>query len=196
MGKRTDWKNVEAKMYFDADTGDDFLTISLGGGIETLANPCYGFGYKMSFSTNGKVRLAKQTYFIQYDIIKEEDIGPLPGAGVFKGIGFCRYNIRFDNAVRLEAWIDRNGDNRWKRVLAAVDDGKTYGKNGKRCGSLTDTEAGTWGFPAIIFTNGSFTYNYKNMTAREINAGGIFNESGIAGWIPVSSGGGTPLPAT
>lgn len=194
-----DWRNVEQKIYFDGETGDKFITLSMGGkdnntpAAATIC-PCCAFGYEASFSSNGLVKLRKKSWFMNYSNIKQVNNGPLPEG--YKGVAFVRYNQNFNNAVRLECWVDKGIDGDWKRVLMAVDNGINYGMGGRKCGSVSDKEALTWGFPAIVFSC-PVDYNFTSMTAREINAGGSFNEaaSGGRGAPAKSGGGGSPLPS-
>ena len=189
----TDWRDIETKVYFEANTGSQYFTIFLGG-VGTESCPCCGAGYELNVNSDGIVQIRKKSYHIQYSTMVMVDNGPLPTG--FKGVAFLRYNIESNNAVRLEAWIDKGTNNSWKHVATVTDDGFSYGVGGARCG-LTDKEALTWGFPVVGFS-APFSYNYEKMTARAINPGGSFNEAGIGGGLarPRGGGGGTPLPAT
>jgi hypothetical protein len=188
-----DWKNVEQKIYFDAETGSNVLILHMGG-LGSESCPCCGFAYEAVFNSEGLVEIRKNIYYGNNAVIISSNIGPLPTG--MKGVAFCRYNVYGNSAVRLEAWVDRGTHGQWKRVLFAVDDGFSFGKHGSKCGGM-DKEAGTWGFPIVAFMS-SFSYNYEKMTAREINAAGSFNEAGIMGGLarPTGGGGSTPLPAT
>lgn len=190
MSTVRDWRNTELKIYFDAETGSNNLILYMGGeGI----SPCSGFAYEAFFSSDGTVGLQKRMYHGNVTPIKVINNGPLP-AGM-KGVALCRFNIHNNSAVRLECWVDKGTNGQWKRVLFVVDDGFTYGKNGSKCGG-PDRIAGTFGFPIVGF-KANFSYNYEKMSAREINAGGSFNEAQTAGGLArVSGGGSTPLPAT
>lgn len=189
----TDWRDTEQKVYFDADTGSQYLTLFLGG-LGSEGSPCSGCGYEASFSSNGIVQLRKKTYHIQYNTMARIDNGPLPSG--FKGVAFLRYNVERNSAVKLEAWVDKGTNNNWKHVITVIDNGFNHGSGGSRCGT-TDKETLTWGYPVVGFS-APFSYNYQNMTARTINPSGSFNEAQIAGGLarPRGGGGGTPLPAT
>ena len=190
-----EWKNVEVKIYFDGETGDKSLEIHLGGSITASQCPCCCFSYNMYFSSNGIVKLRKQTYFGNYTLMKEVDAGILPAG--YKGVAFTRYNLHNNSHVALEAWIDKtNKLGQWKRVMLVTDDGNTFGRGGLRCGAGNDRAAGTWSFPVVAFINKGFTYNYLDATAREINVHGSFNEAQYRQGQrrPTAGGGGIPLP--
>lgn len=189
-----DWRNVEEKIYYNGDS----IMLHLGG-IGTDANPCTGFAYQLLFHSSGIITLRKKLYHGNTIVMQTIDNGPLPGVGEMKGVAFVRYNVRGDTMVRMEGWIDRDGNNIWRRALVVLDNGITFGPNStSRCGG-EGRAAGTWGFPAVIFQNiSSSDFNYENATAREVNPGGVFNEAGAARGKapPKSGGGGTPLPSS
>lgn len=190
-----DWRNVEVKTYFDGVTGSKSLMIHLGGNLAVgKVCPCCAFGYQAYFSSDGIIRIRKMTYYGNYDIMIEKDNGILPSG--FNGVAFVRYNVHDDSQVVLETWTDKGMTGLWKRACRVIDTGNKYGKGGTTCGSREDRAQGTWGFPAITFGNKGFDYNYLNMTAREINASGSFNEAQYRSGIrrPLGGGGGTPLP--
>jgi len=190
-----DWRDVEQKIYFDSSTatGSQYITLYMGG-LGSEANPCAGYAYEAQFNMNGIVRIRKKMYHIQYYTIASKDNGPLPVAGELKGVAFCRYNINGNRNVRLEAWVDKGDHGFWKKILSVVDTGFNFGRAGGRCNG-TDKEAFTWGFPLVAF-RAPFDYTFENMTARVINPGGSFNESGSGGGKarPRGGGGSTPLP--
>ncbi len=195
LARTNDWNNVEQKIYFDGETGDKYLEMHMGGSVTNSRCPCCCFAYKMYFSSNGMVKLRKQTYYGNFTLMKEVDAGVLPTG--FKGLAFIRYNIQNNSDVVLEAWIDKSNKlGNWKRVMVVTDDGNTFGTGGTRCGSGNDRESGTWPFPTVAFINKGFDYNYLDATAREINPSGSFNEAQYREGIrrPPKGGGGTPLP--
>lgn len=193
--RSSDWKNVEVKVYIDADTGNQYFIIHLGGSLTLDSCPCCCFAYQLHVNTNGPMKLRKVTYFGNSTVMEETDVGPMPGG--YKGIGFIRYNLHNNSVVVLEAYVDKGTTGNWRRAFRVVDTGFKYGNGGTRCGG-TDKEAGVWSFPLIAFQNKGFSYNYQNATAREINPTGGFNESQTAlrnlRRRSISGGGGTPLP--
>ena len=187
-----DWKNFEMKVHHNGNTGDDEMTLYGRGGRHTDGCACCGFAYKMGFRSNGNVRLAKESWHVNYDWPSEQN-GPSLSPGNYPGVAHTIFNVNDNKHVRCQGWVDPGGNNQWQKVIDFTDSGS--GSGGGHCGT-SETQPGTWGGPNVVFRCDDFGYNFRNMTAREI---GISSNSGLgqnspSGGYPMGSG--TPYGST
>jgi hypothetical protein len=186
MNSPNDWKNIEMKIHFDGDTGDDEMTLYGRGGRHNDNCACCGFAYKMGFRSRGDVRMGKETWHVHYDYGNTNSGSSLLS---YSGVCFCLFNVNNNQHVRCQGWVDRNNNNTWNKVYDWTDSG--FGTGGSHCGT-SDDQPGTWGGPYATFRCDDFDYDFKNMSVREIGLT-VGNQSGTS--MP-GGGGGSSYPLT
>ena len=81
----------------------------------------------------------------------------------FKGVV---YNLP-NGSVKLESYVDKDADNHWMKVADFLDSGN-WGNDMTHCGAKTVGAVISWGSPMIIFKSDYVTYDFKNLSVREI----------------------------
>jgi len=169
--KPTDWKNVEITGYFKPLASEGYNDISLvSRSIRHSTNVdegCGGSSYHNNIGiNNGAFRFKKEQWHVDYMITPyfNTTIGSIMNKWVgFKGIV---YNLP-NGSVKLESYIDKDDNNQWMEVAELLDSGN-WGNDMIHCSAKTNGAVISWGSPMIIFKSDYITYDFKNLSVREI----------------------------
>jgi hypothetical protein len=187
--KPSDWTNVEVTLIFklidsSRSKGEDHALSIVTRSIshsqldseykKSDDEPmffCGGSSYHNNLSNEGKVRMKKEQYHINYEWERYNDINNLSVGNIYdKIIGFKAivYNVN-DTAVKLESWIDveNGGKGPYKKVHELIDNGD-WGDAMTECGANTDGQAITWGSPIVILKANDFLFDIYDIEVREI----------------------------
>jgi hypothetical protein len=199
--KADDVRDIEYKCWMripsNLSSGHDGFSMSVCTGHHTSSNCCQGFAYMGSLegvnSNPTKFRFRKETVHVEYTDSSEGTWShplvnfKLSGHDWF-GFGFCRYNKPTsggtspqDDSVILEIWFNPDPTNdatKWtmlKRTEDKAGRGWTGSKN--KCNGDSD-QIGVWsGAHNRLKSNStSGTIQFTNISFREINAFGTFEE--------------------
>ena len=169
--KPTDWKNVEITGYFKPLASEGYNDISLvSRSVRHSTNVdegCGGSSYHNNIGiNNGGFRFKKEQWHVDYMITPyfNTTIGSIMNKWVgFKGIV---YNLP-NGSVKLESYIDKDDNNQWMEVAELLDSGN-WGNDMIHCSAKTNGAVISWGSPMIIFKSDYITYDFKNLSVREI----------------------------
>jgi hypothetical protein len=169
--KPTDWKNVEITGYFKPLASEGYNDISLvSRSVRHSTNVdegCGGSSYHNNIGiNNGAFRFKKEQWHVDYMITPyfNTTVGSIMNKWIgFKGIV---YNLP-NGSVKLESYIDRDDNNQWMKVAELLDNGN-WGNDMTHCSAKTEGAVINWGSPMIIFKSDYITYDFKNLSAREI----------------------------
>jgi hypothetical protein len=169
--KPTDWKNVEITGYFKPLAIKEKNDISLvSRSVRHSTNVyggCGGSSYHNNIGIdNGAFRFKKEMWHADYERTPyfNTTIGSIMNKWTgFKGIV---YNLA-NNSVKLESYVDKDANNQWFKVAELVDSGK-WGNDMMHCNAKTQGAVISWGSPMIIFKSDNVTYDFKNLSVREI----------------------------
>jgi hypothetical protein len=168
--KPSDWKNVEITGYFkpSSEGYNDISLVSRSVRHSTNVNEgCGGSSYHNNIGIgNGTFRFKKEMWHVDYMITPyyNTSIGSIMNKWTgFKGIV---YNLA-NNSVKLESYVDKDANNRWIKVADLVDNGN-WGNDMMHCSARTEGAVISWGSPMIIFKSDYVTYDFKNLSVREI----------------------------
>ena len=183
--KPTDWKNIEVTLIFklldSARSKGDQHSISIvtrSISHSQLDNEykdgpkffCGGSSYHNNLSNDGKVRMKKEQFHIDYEWERYNSELLTVGDIYNKIIGFKAivYNVN-DTAVKLETWVDTQNQGRgpYKKVHEGIDLGN-WGDNMKLCGAEKEGQAITWGSPIVILKANDFKFDIYDLEIREI----------------------------
>ena len=183
--KPTDWKNIEVTLIFklldSARSKGDQHSISIvtrSISHSQLDNEykkgpkffCGGSSYHNNLSNDGKVRMKKEQFHIDYEWERYKSEMLTVGDIYNKIIGFKAivYNVN-DTAVKLETWVDTQNQGRgpYKKVHEGIDLGN-WGDNMKLCGAEKEGQAITWGSPIVILKANDFKFDIYDLEIREI----------------------------
>lgn len=81
----------------------------------------------------------------------------------FKGVV---YNLP-DGRVKLESYVDDQDINHWEKADEFTDSGD-WGNDMIRCGAKTSGAIISWGSPMVIFKSTYVTFDFTNLSVREI----------------------------
>jgi hypothetical protein len=185
--KPSDWKNVEVTLIFKLldsarSKGEDHALSIVTRSIthsqidseykKSSDEPqyfCGGSSYHNNISNDGKIRMKKEQYHIDYEWERYNDtltVGNIYDKIIgFKGIV---YNIN-NTAIKLETWVDveNGGKGPYKKVHEFIDNGN-WGDAMTECGAKTDGQAITWGSPIVIIKANDFKFDIYDIEIREI----------------------------
>ena len=187
--KPSDWKNIEVTIIFklldsSRSKGEDHALSIVTRSISHSQLDseykkskdehkyfCGGSSYHNNISNDGKVRMKKEQYHINYEWERYKDIDNLPIGNMYdKIIGFkgIVYNLN-STAVKLESWIgvDNGGKGPYKKIHEYIDNGN-WGDAMTECGAKTDGQAITWGSPIVILKANDFKFDIYDIEIREI----------------------------
>ena len=187
--KPSDWKNIEITLVFKLldsarSKGEDHALSLVTRSIshsqldseykKSKDEPkyfCGGSSYHNNISNDGKIRMKKEQYHINYEWERYNDINNLSVGNIYdKIIGFkgIVYNLN-NTAVKLESWIDteNGGKGPYKKVHEFIDNGN-WGDAMTECGAKTDGQAITWGSPIVILKANDFLFDIYDIEIREI----------------------------
>lgn len=202
--KSTDWKNVEhtyfVKMtHFDPD--DNPVTLK-GPTDKHSADPdcsaaCYGA--RVFVNDNPiKVSFFKEIWHVHYETRNEKTLTYGTWCdNAWHGMKYVRYNIENNTKVKLEHWLNDNGDGQtWVKVNETVDAGG-WNDQGDVCNG-NDSQILTWGGPRMMFRTDArdgTDLQFKWVGVRQIDPTASFTEtpSGGTGTPGTGSGGDTTV---
>ena len=169
--KPTDWKNVEITGYFKPvaiKEKNDISLVSRSVRHDTkVYGGCGGSSYHNNISIdNGAFRFKKEMWHAQY--MRTPYFNTTIGSIMNKWTGFkgIVYNLA-NNSVKLESYVDKDANNQWIKVAELVDSGN-WGNDMMHCNAKTEGAVISWGSPMIIFKSDNVTYDFKNLSVREI----------------------------
>ena len=188
--KPSDWKNIEITLIFklldsSRSKGEDHAVSLVTRSIthsqldseykKSDDEPkyfCGGSSYHNNLSNDGKIRMKKEQFHINYEWERYNDIDNLSVGNIYdKIVGFKAiiYNVN-DTAVKLESWIDveNGGKGPYKKVHELIDNGD-WGDAMTECDAKTNGQAITWGSPIVILKANDFLFDIYDMEVREIN---------------------------
>ncbi|MER6171598.1 discoidin domain-containing protein [Streptosporangium sp. NPDC001681] len=183
MHDANDWRNVEITGYVryvsGTDDSDAFTWYARGArhtGSGQTPQTCWGTAYKGDLRyADGAVKIEKELYHLGGDGYAK---GTYTGGGAsIKGkmVGFKVVMYDIPGGVRVEAYLDRAGNNTWTRVTSRDDTGTWAIETDNRCGG-TRTEKVTWGGPKAAFRWDDATkVDLTKFSVREIAPGGPAN---------------------
>ena len=187
--KPSDWKNIEVTLIFklldsSRSKGEDHALSIVSRSISHSQLDseykkskdehkyfCGGSSYHNNISNDGKIRMKKEQYHINYEWERYRDIDNLTVGNIYdKIIGFKAivYNLN-STAVKLESWVDteNGGKGPYKKVHEFIDNGN-WGDAMKICGAKTNGQAITWGSPIVIIKANDFKFDIYDVEIREI----------------------------
>jgi F5/8 type C domain-containing protein len=166
----SDWKNIEVTGYFkvtSTSSGDGLSFVSRSvRHSNSVQDGCGGSSYHNNIRFDGTFQYKKEMWHVNYDILPptKDGIGSIMDKWVgFKGIV---YNLP-DGSVKLESYVDKDNNNHWEKVQELVDVGE-WGDDMTHCNAESPGAVITWGSPMIIFKSTGVTYDFKNLSIREI----------------------------
>ncbi|MET8048801.1 discoidin domain-containing protein [Streptosporangium sp. NPDC005286] len=180
MHDRNDWRNVEITGYVryvsGTDDGDAFTWYARGArhtGSGQTPEACWGTAYKADLRyADGAVKVEKEIYHRKGDGYAN---GTYTGGGASikgKTVGFKVVMYDIPGGVRVEAYLDRAGNNTWTRVTSRDDTGGWSIDTNNPCGG-TRTEKVTWGGPKAAFRWDDATrVDVSKLSVREIDPAG------------------------
>ena len=200
--KSTDWRNVEHTYFVKMthfDPNDNPCTLK-GPTDKHSADPdcsaaCYGA--RVFVNDNPlTVSFFKEIWHVHYDTGSEKTLSYGDWTdGSWHGMKFVHYNIENNTKVKLEHWLNDNGDGQtWVKVNEQVDAGG-WNDQGDVCNG-DDDQILTWGNARMMFRTDArdgTDLQFKWVGCREIDANASFNEtpSGGTGTPGTGTGGDT-----
>ena len=167
----TDWKNVEITGYLKplaSEGKNDISLVSRSVRHSTNVDEgCGGSSYHNNIGiNNGAFRFKKEMWHVHYMVTPY--FNTTIGSIVNKWVGFkgAVYNLP-NGSVKLESYVDKDVDNHWMKVAELLDSGN-WGNDMTHCGAKTEGAVISWGSPMIIFKSDYVTYDFKNLSVREI----------------------------
>jgi hypothetical protein len=172
-----EWKNVEITGYLRmVETSDDTSAVQwyARGGRHDDQVPCEGTSIKGRLHSNGEVGWVKEIWH-DGGYTEENATAEATDSIVDRWVGFKAviYNINNDSAVAMEAYLDIDNNNQWKKVNDFIDNGGWYSSssdsefNIANCGKPKDyivTNAG----PIASFRSDGVEWDFRNLSVREI----------------------------
>ncbi|MGH9986225.1 MAG: hypothetical protein ACRD8W_19965 [Nitrososphaeraceae archaeon] len=156
MQSPNDWRNVEMTGFVKYEEGDDDQNFAwyVRGGKHTDSEDCEASAYKGQLFYEGDSRFAKQQWFVSYTFTDEKEKMTYHLEDRWIGFKFVVYNLPpLKNGtiyVKLENWINENGDGiSWKKIDEKIDRGH-WGERGDHCDG-DPAQIITWGGPIATF---------------------------------------------
>jgi hypothetical protein len=181
MQSPNDWKNVEMTglvKYVDGNINQNFDWYVRGGTHHDEDNGCEGTAYKGNLYYDGSTKFGKEQWHEKGYTSTDSKRATYSLEGKWVGYKLAVYDIplvsalqkTLDNTtgVKLEIWINENGDGKtWKKMDETVDRGD-WGEDGDHCKGSTSGII-SWGGPVATFRWDSAKEVYiKNFSVREI----------------------------
>jgi hypothetical protein len=171
------WKNVEITGYarvLSADSNSDDLDWYARGGTHSSDVPCEGTALKGTISVDGDVSWLKEIWHTG-GYTKPRDTHHITDSILNRWIGWkvVMYNINENKAVKMEAYLDDNDDNHWKKVSDIVDNGGWYARSSDKefynagCDRPKDyiiTNSG----PLVTYRSDNMDWEFADLSVREI----------------------------
>lgn len=172
-----EWKNVEMTGYakiVPSSNPNDSLVWSIRGGRHNHTIPCEGTALKGEIDVNGTVSWTKEIWHTGgYTNKRAETQVTEPIIGRWIGWKVVVYNMNNDTAVKMESYLDDRANNHWIKVTDLIDNGGWYANEpdplfyGANCGKVKDHII-TNGGPLAIFRSDNMTWNFRDLSVREI----------------------------
>ena len=172
-----EWKNVEMTGYakiVPSNTPNDSLVWSIRGGRHNSTVPCEGTALKGGIDVNGTVSWVKEIWHTGgYTNKRAEKQVTEPIIGRWIGWKVVVYNIDNNTAVKMESYLDDRANNHWLKVTDLIDNGGWNANEpdplffSANCGKAKDHIL-TSGGPLAIFRSDNMTWNFRNLSVREI----------------------------
>jgi hypothetical protein len=172
-----EWKNVEMTGYakiLPSNNPNDSLVWSIRGGRHNSTVPCEGTALKGGIDVNGTVSWAKEIWHTGgYTNKRAESQVTEPIIGRWVGWKVAVYNINNNTAVKMESYLDDKANNHWLKVADLTDNGGWYANEpdllffSANCGKAKD-QILTSGGPLAIFRSDNMTWNFRDLSVREI----------------------------
>ncbi len=174
-----EWKNVEMTGYakiVPTTNPNDSLVWSVRGGRHNNTIPCEGTALKGGININGTVSWIKEIWHTGgYTSNRAEAQVTNSIIGRWIGWKVVIYNINNDTAVKMESYLDDKANNHWLKVTDLIDNGGWYANSpdpvfyGANCGKAKDYII-TNGGPLAIFRSDNMTWNFRDLSVREIQS--------------------------
>ena len=172
-----EWKNVEMTGYakiVPSNNPNDSLVWSIRGGKHNSSIPCEGTALKAGIDVNGTVSWVKEIWHTGgYTNKRAETQVTEPIIGRWIGWKVVVYNINNNTAVKMESYLDDKANNHWLKVTDLTDKGGWYANEpdllffSANCGKTKDHII-TSGGPLAIFRSDNMTWNFRDLSVREI----------------------------
>lgn len=171
------WKNVEITGYarvLSADSNSDDLDWYARGGTHSSDVPCEGTALKGTISVDGDVSWLKEIWHTG-GYTKPRDTHHVTDSILNRWIGWkvVIYNINDNKAVKMEAYLDDNDNNHWKKVSDIVDNGGWSARSSDEefysaaCNRPKDyiiTNSG----PLATYRSDNMDWEFADLSVREI----------------------------
>ena len=172
-----EWKNVEMTGYakiVPSNNPNDSLVWSIRGGVHNSTVPCEGTALKGEIDVNGTVSWVKEIWHTGgYTDKRAETQVTESIIGRWIGWKVVVYNMNNDTAVKMESYLDDRANNHWIKVTNLIDNGGWYANEpdplfySANCGKAKDHII-TNGGPLAIFRSDNMTWNFRDLSVREI----------------------------
>lgn len=172
-----EWKNVEMTGYakiIPSNNPNDSLVWSIRGGRHNSTVPCEGTALKGGIDVNGTVYWVKEIWHTGgYTNKRAETQVTESIIGRWIGWKVVVYNMNNDTAVKMESYLDDGANNNWLKVTDMIDNGGWYANEpdllffSANCGKAKDYII-TSGGPLAIFRSDNMTWNFRDLSVREI----------------------------
>jgi len=172
-----EWKNVEMTGYakiIPTMNPNDSLVWSVRGGVHNETVPCEGTALKGEIDVNGTVSWVKEIWHTGGYTSKRAEVHATdPIIGRWIGWKVVVYNLNNDTAVKMESYLDDKADNHWLKVTDLTDNGGWYANSpndifySANCGKAKNYII-TNGGPLAVFRSDNMTWNFKDLSVREI----------------------------
>ena len=172
-----EWKNVEMTGYakiLPSNNPNDSLVWSIRGGRHNSTIPCEGTALKGGIDVNGTVSWVKEIWHTGgYTNKRAEKQVTEPIIGRWIGWKVVVYNIDNNTAVKMESYLDDRANNHWLKVTDLIDNGGWNANEpdplffSANCGRAKDHIL-TSGGPLAIFRSDNMTWNFRDLSVREI----------------------------
>jgi hypothetical protein len=174
MSTARDWRNIEmtgfVKLNRTSAPDDGFTWYARGGHHNDENNGCEGSAYKGDLDFNGRARIAKESWHVQYDYTQATyPTRALQGRWVgFKAV-LRNVSRSGTTAVHVETYLNDNADGvTWKKMQELTDAG--WGEGASHCGGSPDNMPITWGGPLATFRwDNAEDVDFKWLSVREID---------------------------
>ena len=177
LPRSEEWKNVEMTGYakiIPSNNPNDALVWSIRGGKHNNTVPCEGTALKGGIDVNGTVSWVKEIWHTGGYTDKWAETQVTDSIiGRWIGWKVVVYNMNNDTAVKMEAYLDDRANNNWLKVTELIDNGGWYANEpdpifySANCGKTKD-QIITKGGPLAIFRSDNMTWNFMNLSVREI----------------------------
>ena len=174
MQSPNDWRNVEMTGFVrvnKASTATDNFSWYVRGGKHSDPIACEGSAYKGGLHFDGKVRVEKESWHVNYD---HGEYKNATSSLIGRWVGFKSVvrdvEANGKPAVKVELWLNDSGDKvTWEKVYELIDDG-SIGGGADACGGKDAAMPILWGGPLAVYRwDGAEDVDVKWLSVREID---------------------------